>query len=57
MDKIQNKRNYMIKCPECILIPSIKMKFENNEIEHEYTCIKIFYLMINLLMNKKLFFK
>ena len=35
MDTIQNKGNYIIRCPECILIPSIKMKFENNEIEYE----------------------
>ena len=35
MDTMQNKGNYIIRCPECILIPSIKMKFENNEIEYE----------------------
>ena len=35
MDTIQNKVNYIMRCPECILIPSIKMKFENNEIEYE----------------------
>jgi len=35
MDTMQNKGNYIIRCPESILIPSIKMKFENNEIEYE----------------------
>ena len=35
MDTIQNKVNYIMRCPECILIPSIKLKFENNEIEYE----------------------
>ncbi len=35
MDTMQNKGNYIIRCPECILIPSIKMKFKNNEIEYE----------------------
>ena len=35
MDTIQNKGNYIMRCPECMLIPSIKMKFENNEIEYE----------------------
>jgi len=29
------EENYVLRCPECILIPSIKMKFENNEIEYE----------------------
>ena len=35
MDTIQNKGNYIMRCPDCILIPSIKMKFENNEIEYK----------------------
>ena len=35
MDTMQYKGNYIMRCPECILIPSIKMKFENNEIEYE----------------------
>ena len=30
-----NQGNYIIRCPECILIPSIQMKFESNEIEYE----------------------
>ena len=35
MNTQENQENYIIRCPECILIPSIRMKFENNEIEYE----------------------
>ena len=35
MNTQENQENYIIRCPECILIPSIRMKFESNEIEFE----------------------
>ena len=35
MNTQENQENYIIRCPECILIPSIRMKFESNEIEYE----------------------
>ena len=35
MNTQENQGNFIIRCPECILIPSIQMKFESNEIEYE----------------------
>ena len=35
MDIIESKGDYIMRCPECILTPSIKMKFQNNGIEYE----------------------
>ena len=35
MNPQNNIENYITRCPECILIPSIKLKFCSNEIEYQ----------------------
>ena len=35
MNTKDNKVNFITRCPECILIPSIKLKFDSNEIEYQ----------------------
>ena len=54
-----DENNFIPRCPKCLLVPSIKLIYENNDCKIEYNCQNkhsdILFLLIYLKKNVKIF--